>query len=406
MHIWIKNYSATARPLVDLTRKDAEFIWTTQHDQAMEDLKSAIIKSQALIPIDYASPRPVYLAIDSSWHTVGWILSQQCEDSQCRPSCFSLISWNDRKSRYSQPKIELYGLFRALRVLCVHIVSITNLVVEMDAQFICGMLNNPDVQPNAAMNRWIAAIKLFNFELVHMPAEKHTGPDSLSRREPIPGEDDEDGNPEEWIDEVLTLGIWADTWQHTQHSTTSIFETEVGGVPPESLTAPQNNTAALDAELEKILKLLTTSTLNSTTPTEKKQITKKSRKFCTQNGRLWRQQAQGRNQLVLPLPRRHATIREAHDGLSHKGFYSMFQMLFDQFWWPTMAHDIKQHITTCHECQIRQTTKIHIPPIVAMPAPLFQKAYINTMLMPPAAGFRYIVQARCSLTAWPEWRML
>ena len=26
--------------------------------------------------------------------------------------------------------------------------------------------------------------------------------------------------------------------------------------------------------------------------------------------------------------------------------------------------------------------------------------------MPPAAGFRYIVQARCLLTAWPEWRTL
>jgi hypothetical protein len=28
------------------------------------------------------------------------------------------------------------------------------------------------------------------------------------------------------------------------------------------------------------------------------------------------------------------------------------------------------------------------------------------MFMPPAGGYRYIVQARCSLTAWPEWRAL
>jgi len=28
------------------------------------------------------------------------------------------------------------------------------------------------------------------------------------------------------------------------------------------------------------------------------------------------------------------------------------------------------------------------------------------MFMPPAAGLRYLVQARCSLTAWPEWRAL
>jgi hypothetical protein len=30
----------------------------------------------------------------------------------------------------------------------------------MDAQFIKGMLSNPDVQPNAAMNQWIATISV------------------------------------------------------------------------------------------------------------------------------------------------------------------------------------------------------------------------------------------------------
>jgi len=37
---------------------------------------------------------------------------------------------------------------------------------------------------------------------------------------------------------------------------------------------------------------------------------------------------------------------------------------------------------------------------------LFCKAYIDTMFMPCAGGFRYIVQARCSLTSYPEYRML
>jgi hypothetical protein len=47
--------------------------------------------------------------------------------------------------------------------------------------------------------------------------------------------------------------------------------------------------------------------------------------------------------------------------------------------------------------------KVRIPPVVRIPAPLFRKAYINTMHMIPAGGFKYIIQARCSLTAWPEW---
>jgi len=69
----------------------------------------------------------------------------------------------------------------------------------------------------------------------------------------------------------------------------------------------------------------------------------------------------------------------------------MLRTLLDCFWWLSLAHDIKQYITTCHECQLRQTTKICIPPTVAIPAPLFHKADIDTMLMPPAAGYRYLV---------------
>jgi len=55
----------------------------------------------------------------------------------------------------------------------------------MDTQYIKGMLKNSDVRPNVAVNGWIAAI-LFDFKLVHVLAEKHQGPDGLSRHEPVP----------------------------------------------------------------------------------------------------------------------------------------------------------------------------------------------------------------------------
>ena len=56
------------------------------------------------------------------------------------------------------------------------------LVVEMNAQYIKRILNKPDLHPNAAMSRWIAAILMFDFELVHVPGTKHKGPNRLSRR--------------------------------------------------------------------------------------------------------------------------------------------------------------------------------------------------------------------------------
>jgi hypothetical protein len=184
----------------------------------MHDLKDAIIHSPALISINYSSDHSVYVGIDSSPRRVGWILSQDCLDGMCCPARFGSLSWNECEARYSQPKRELYGLFRALRALCVHLIGICNLAVEMDTQFIREMLHNPDIQPNATINRWIAAILLFDFKLIHISVDKHHSPDGLSRRQPVEGEEEEE-DPEDWIDEVLSLGIWVFSWLATPQFT-------------------------------------------------------------------------------------------------------------------------------------------------------------------------------------------
>ncbi len=91
-------------------------------------------------------------------------------------------------------------------MLCVYLVGVHGLVIEMDAQFIRGMLCNPNIQPNMTINCWIAAILLFDFKLVHVPANKHHRPDGLSCYEPVEGKEEVD-DPEDWIDQVLLLGL-------------------------------------------------------------------------------------------------------------------------------------------------------------------------------------------------------
>ena len=63
-------------------------------------------------------------------------------------------------------------------------------------------------------------------------------------------------------------------------------------------------------------------------------------------------------------------------------------------------------ICTCRLCQLRKTQQVLIPPVVATPAPLFSKVYMDTMHLTPYSGYKYIVQGHCSLTHWPELEML
>ena len=128
--------------------------------------------------------------------------------------------------------------------------------------------------------------------------------------------------------------------------------------------------------------------------------------YLIMGGRLWQRQHTGRHQLYAHPSIRYALVRNTHNQLGHKGFYSMRCTLLNHFWWPALETDMKWYVQTCHQCQIWQTTKIQLLPIVNTPVPLFRKVYIDTMFMLHAGGYRYITQAWCSLTAWPKWRAL
>jgi hypothetical protein len=71
-----------------------------------------------------------------------------------------------------------------------------------------------------------------------------------------------------------------------------------------------------------------------------------------------------------------------------------------------MQDDIKWFIQTCHLCQEHQICLIRIPPTVATPVPLFTKVFLDILHLPTSNGFHYIIQARCSLTHYPEYRLL
>lgn len=86
---------------------------------------------------------------------------------------------NECESQYSQAKLELFGLFRALKDVRIWIVGVKNLAVEVDAKYIKGMINDPGIHPLASINHWILAILLFDFHLRHIPGKKH-GLDGLS----------------------------------------------------------------------------------------------------------------------------------------------------------------------------------------------------------------------------------
>ena len=71
-----------------------------------------------------------------------------------------------------------------------------------------------------------------------------------------------------------------------------------------------------------------------------------------------------------------------------------------------LVDDVKWFIQTCHGCQVCQTQCFHIPLTIPIIGGLFRKVHIDMMLMPHSSSYQYTVQARCALSAYPEWHML
>ena len=77
----------------------------------------------------------------------------------------------------------------------------------MDTKYVKGMINNPDLQPNATINQWIASILLSHFELHHISADQHTGPDGLSCQPPSDDDPPDMDDFRDWLNNSYSFCI-------------------------------------------------------------------------------------------------------------------------------------------------------------------------------------------------------
>ena len=396
--MFIRNFAYQAHHLVKLTRKGAEWEFGEKQLAVMEDLKEVLVTSLALRPIDYHSEALVILGVDTSYIVIGSILSQ-CDLGNPKlryVALFGLITLNERKARFSQLKLELYGLYWALWSWKLYLIGVRNLIVEVNAKYIKGMLANPDIAPSASIDWWILSILMFHFTLVHIPGMHH-GPDGLSRWWPQPGyEEEQEDDFDDWVDQVngfmhfvnmlpsQCLAIMAAppmtcfivTGNHNiqidnDEGRDNTDNDNTRPVTPYSIVPRLDAAVAADKRMEKVRWWLETLEWPAAmTDMEYKSFMQYSTEFFISGNRLcWKdpQNCYSQDcQLFL--------ILSAHDDVGHRGFYAMNSLLSNRYWWPMMSHDIGWFIRTCRLCQLRKTQQVSIPPVVATPTLSFQKS--------------------------------
>ena len=418
VRIWIKDYSQIAKPLVDLTRKGVEYLWGPAQQRAFQKLKQLVTSAPALKPIDYTCGRQIYLSVDTSVIGIGFILSQEDEEGRRAPARYGSLPLSKSQAKYPQCKLELYGLLRALRHYRGFIAGVKDLIVEVDASSIKGMLTNPDKQANP-LNLWIHGITQFDFTLVHVPAYRHQGPDALSRRPITEEEYSGESDPEQWIDEIALLTklenpsnspipatLQQDPLVHKDDTYLMDFldPDPVEEEPKVSLVGRQPRHQNKEEELTRILRYLVTQQ-DPELPNHQalERFKHKANQYFMQGTHMYRRREGSPPQVVIfNLKRRRGILWEMHEGNAHHGVWAVAKQIILRYHWPNIQEEVKQHIQSCHTCQLRSTKKMHQPITPSHPPRLFSKVYLDVMKMPKARGKHWIVACRDDLSGNTE----
>jgi len=113
---FIKNYSALAQPLFNLTKKDVPFYWDDAEEQVFCDLQSALTSAPVLILPDYE--KLFTLITNASDYMTGSILEQEDAFGRSHPVAYFSKSLQPAECNYEIHDKELLAIIHSLKHFC------------------------------------------------------------------------------------------------------------------------------------------------------------------------------------------------------------------------------------------------------------------------------------------------
>jgi hypothetical protein len=179
---FIGHFSGTARPLHDLTKKAARFVWDDRYGKAFEALKTAFTTAPVL---KIANPyRPFVLECDCLDFVLGAVLSQVCDsDGKLHPVAFLLRSLVQAEKNYEVFDKELLAIVVASKEWRQYLEGNPHrltAVVYTDHRNLESLMTIKELTRQQA--RWAETLGCFNFEIIFCPGRQSGKPDALLRR--------------------------------------------------------------------------------------------------------------------------------------------------------------------------------------------------------------------------------
>ena len=393
--IWISDFIVIIVPLYYLTKKNVEFEWCSEQQESMDRLKIALTTAPALVKLSYATGAGrIIVAVDASLHGWGGVVMQEDENGKRHPSRYESGIWNHAEREYDATKRECRGVLKMLKKVRFYLYGI-HFTLETDANVLVAQLNGAasDI-PGALVMRWIAWIRLFDFEVKHVPRTKHTAADGLSRRART-ASDDHDDEIEDDIDDFIAAQLGA----------LRIAPVRAREETPDEPVLEGDDWSEDSKDLTYYLTMQRRP--RSVALEDFRKFRRRATNFLVQNKILWQRHNKNRPQRrVVDGEERGKVIESMHDESGHKGREGTYHKIAQRYFWEGCFKDVKEYVESCPNCQLRSKNLGYEALYATWATGLWERVGIDITELPPDGGCPYLIVAREGLSGWAEARPL
>jgi hypothetical protein len=313
---FIPDYSRIAKPITELLKKEAKFVWGQKCEDAFHALRQHLTTAPVLAQPDSSKPFDVYC--DASGTGLGCVLMQDN-----RVIAYASRALRPHEQNYPTHDLELAAVVHALK-MWRHYLMGTHCNILTDHKSLKYIFTQADL--NMRQRRWLELIKDYDLEVHYHSGKANVVADALSQK-------------------LQCNCVMMDSFIDTLCDELSKMKIEVipSGALSHIFVEPALQDQIIMAQLsDKGVQII------------KENLHQKNEKY-----RCFRQDGKGilwfESRLVVPKNKdlKNKILDEAH--LSkfsmHPGSTKMYHDLKPLYWWTRMKREIAQYVSECDTCQ-------------------------------------------------------
>ena len=170
---FLPKLSEVAQPLRDLTRANAQFIWSRQHNKAFEDMKKLVVQHPVLKYYDVSEE--VTLQREASERGLGATLMQNGQ-----PVAFASRTLSTTEQRYAQIEKECLAIVFGCEKFSQYISRREKVTVESDHKPLQSIFKKSLLHAPMRLQRMMLRLQRYNLDVVYKPGSQMFVADHLS----------------------------------------------------------------------------------------------------------------------------------------------------------------------------------------------------------------------------------